>query len=163
MKKELAVFEGPEIRRHHDEQTETWWFSVVDMIQGLTQQPNYKAAQNYWIVLKHRWNRQGPPLVTKCNQLKSEAADRKSHLTEVANAATLLRLVHCVPSPKVEPLKLWLAKVGYQRMQAMADPARLLARARATWQQQGHRTKWIEQRMTGLKTCNQAHRSLDRA
>ena len=113
MKKDLAVFEGHEIRRHYDEQTETWWFSVVDIIQVLTQQPKYKLAQNYWKVLKHRLNKEGSQLVTKCNQLKLEAADGKSYLTEVATAETLLRLVQSVPSPKAEPIKLWLAKVGY--------------------------------------------------
>jgi DNA-damage-inducible protein D len=134
MKTDLAVFEGHEIRRHYDAQTETWWFSVVDIIQVLTQQPNYKTAQTYWKVLKHRLKKEGSQLVTNCNQLKMTAADGKNYLTEVATAETLLRLVQSVPSPKAEPIKLWLAKVGYERMQEMADPARSLARARETWQ-----------------------------
>lgn len=113
MKKDLAIFEGHRIRRLYDEKTETWWFSVVDIIRVLTQQPDYKAAQNYWKVLKHRLNKEGSQLVTNCNQLKLEAADGKSYLTDVANAETLLRLVQSVPSPKAEPIKLWLAKVGY--------------------------------------------------
>jgi hypothetical protein len=121
MKKDLAIFEGHRIRRLYDEKTETWWFSVVDIIQVLTQQPDYKAAQNYWKVLKHRLNREGSQLVTNCNQLKLEAVDGKSYLTDVANAETLLRLVQSVPSPKAEPIKLWLAKVGYERMQEMAE------------------------------------------
>ena len=154
MKKDLAIFEGHEIRRIYDETTETWWFSVVDIIQVLTQQPNYKLAQNYWKVLKHRLNKEGSQLVTNCNQLKMPAADGKSYLTDVATAETLLRLVQSVPSPKAEPIKLWLAKVGYERMQEMADPARSLARARETWQKQGRSTKWIEQRMTGQETRN---------
>ncbi len=154
MKKDLAIFEGHEIRRHYDEQTETWWFSVVDIVQVLTQQPNYKLAQNYWKVLKHRLNKEGSQLVTNCNQLKMAAADGKNYLTEVATAETLLRLVQSVPSPKAEPIKLWLAKVGYERMQEMADPARSLARARETWKQQGRSEKWIEQRMTGQETRN---------
>jgi hypothetical protein len=154
MKNDLAVFEGHEIRRVYDEQTETWWFSVVDIIRVLTQQPNYKLAQNYWKVLKHRLNKEGSQLVTNCNQLKMPAADGKSYLTDVATAGTLLRLVQSVPSPKAEPIKLWLAKVGYERMQEMADPARSLARARETWQQQGRSAKWIEQRMTGQETRN---------
>ena len=82
MKKELAVFEGYQIRRHYDEKTETWWFSVVDIVRALTQQPDYKAAQNYWKVLKHRLNKEGSQLVTKCNQLKLEAADGKKYLTD---------------------------------------------------------------------------------
>ena len=154
MKNNLAIFEGHEIRRVFDETTETWWFSVVDIIQVLTQQPNYKLAQNYWKVLKHRLNKEGSQLVTNCNQLKMPAADGKNYLTDVATAETLLRLVQSVPSPKAEPIKLWLAKVGYERMEEIADPARALARARETWQQQGRSTKWIEQRMTGQETRN---------
>jgi DNA-damage-inducible protein D len=154
MKKDLAIFEGHGIRRLYDEKTETWWFSVVDIIRVLTQQPDYKAAQNYWKVLKHRLNKEGSQLVTNCNQLKLEAADGKSYLTDVANAETLLRLVQSVPSPKAEPIKLWLARVGYERMQEMADPARALERARATWQKHGRSDKWIQQRMTGQETRN---------
>jgi len=154
MKKDLAIFEGYQIRRVFDEKTETWWFSVVDIVQVLTQQPNYKSAQNYWKVLKHRLNKEGSQLVTNCNQLKMRAADGKSYLTDVATAETLLRLVQSVPSPKAEPIKLWLAKVGYERMQEIADPARSLARARETWQKQGRSAKWIEQRMTGQETRN---------
>jgi DNA-damage-inducible protein D len=154
MKKDLAIFEGQRIRRLYDEKTETWWFSVVDIIRVLTQQPDYKEAQNYWKVLKHRLNKEGSQLVTNCNQLKLQAADGKSYLTDVANAETLLRLVQSVPSPKAEPIKLWLAKVGYERMQEMADPARALERARVTWQKHGRSDKWIQQRMTGQETRN---------
>lgn len=100
MKNDLAVFEGHEIRRTYDEQTETWWFSVVDIIQVLTQQPDYKAAQNYWKVLKNRLKKEGSQLVTNCNQLKMPAADGKHYLTSAATAETLLRLVQSVPSPK---------------------------------------------------------------
>jgi DNA-damage-inducible protein D len=154
MKNDLAIFEGHEIRRIYDETTETWFFSVVDIIQVLTQQPNYKRAQNYWKVLKHRLDKEGSQLVTNCNQLKLEAADGKNYLTDVANAETLLRLVQSVPSPKAEPIKLWLAKVGYERMQEMSDPARALERARSTWQKHGRSDKWIQQRMTGQETRN---------
>ena len=154
MKTDLAVFEGHEIRRHYDPQTETWWFSVVDIIQVLTQQPDFQAARKYWNKLKERLNKEGSQLVTTCHQLKMTATDGKQRLTDVATAETLLRLVQSVPSPKAEPIKLWLAKVGYERMQEMADPARSLARARETWQKQGRSTKWIEQRMTGQETRN---------
>ena len=154
MKNDLAIFEGHQIRRIYDEATETWWFSVVDIIRVLTQQADSKAAQNYWKVLKHRLKNEGSQSVTDCNQLKMPAADGKSYLTDVATAETLLRLVQSVPSPKAEPIKLWLAKVGYERMQEMADPARSLARARETWQKQGRSAKWIEQRMTGQETRN---------
>jgi hypothetical protein len=154
MKKDLAIFEGHRIRRLYDEKTETWWFSVVDIIQVLTQQPDYQTARKYWNKLKERLGKEGNQSVTNCHQLKLEAADGKSYLTDVANAETLLRLVQSVPSPKAEPIKLWLAKVGYERMQEMADPARALERARATWQKHGRSDKWIQQRMTGQETRN---------
>ena len=154
MKKDLAVFEGHEIRRIYDEPNEIWWFSVVDIIQVLTQQPDFKTARKYWNKLKERLAKEGSQLVTNCHQLKMPAADGKNYLTDVATAETLLRLVQSVPSPKAEPIKLWLAKVGYERMQELADPARSLARARETWQKQGRSAKWIEQRMTGQETRN---------
>ena len=154
MKNDLAIFEGYQIRRHYDEKAETWWFSVVDIIWVLTQSADYQAARKYWKVLKGRLNREGSELVTNCYQLKMAADDGKMRLTDVATAETLLRLVQSVPSPKAEPIKLWLAKVGYERMQEMADPARSLARARETWQKQGRSAKWIEQRMTGQETRN---------
>lgn len=154
MAKDLTLFEGYEIRRHFDEKTETWWFSVVDIIRVLTQQPDYQLARNYWKVLKNRLKKEGSQSVTNCNRLKMPAADGKKYLTDVATAETLLRLIQSVPSPKAEPIKLWLAKVGYERMQEMADPALSLARARETWQKQGRSAKWIQQRMTGQETRN---------
>ncbi|MBI3371560.1 MAG: hypothetical protein HY017_07360 [Betaproteobacteria bacterium] len=151
---QTAIFETHEIRRICDEETETWWFSVVDIIQVLTQQPDFQAARNYWKVLKNRLAKEGSESVTNCNRLKLPAADGKTYLTDVATAETLLRLVQSVPSPKAEPIKLWLAKVGYERMQEMADPALSLDRARGTWQKHGRSEKWIQQRMTGQETRN---------
>jgi DNA-damage-inducible protein D len=149
-----AFFEDHQIRRVYDEATEIWWFSVVDIMQILTEQHDYQAARNYWKVLKNRLSKEGSQSVTKCNRLKLPAADGKNYLTDVATAETLLRLVQSVPSPKAEPIKLWLAKVGYERMQELADPALSLNRARATWQQHGRSEKWIQQRMTGQETRN---------
>lgn len=149
-----AIFEAREIRRVYDDATETWWFSVVDIIQVLTQQADYKTARNYWKVLKNRLSKEGSQLVTNCNQLKLPAADGKNYLTDVATAETLLRLVQSVPSPKAEPIKLWLARVGYERMQELADPAQSVDRARETWQKHGRSEKWIQQRMTGQETRN---------
>ena len=154
MKNDLAIFEGHGIRRIYDETTETWFFSVVDIIQVLTQQPSFQLARNYWKVLKIRLGKEGSQTVTNCNRLKMLAEDGKQRLTDVASAETLLRLVQSVPSPKAEPIKLWLARVGYERMQEMSDPALALERARATWQKHGRSEKWIQQRMTGQETRN---------
>ncbi len=154
MDQQLTVFEDHKIRRLYDEKTDVWYFSIVDIIQVLIQQSNYKAARNYWKVLKNRLAKEGSQVVTKCNQLKLEAADGKKYLTDVASAETLLRLVQSVPSPKAESIKLWLAKVGYERMQEMADPARSLDRARETWKKHGRSEKWIQQRMMGQETRN---------
>jgi DNA-damage-inducible protein D len=152
--KSLAIFEDYKIRRHYDEKAETWYFSVVDILQVLLQQPDHQSARNYWKVLKNRLNKEGSESVTKCNQLKMKAADGKQYLTDVADPETLLRLIQSVPSPKAEPIKLWLAKVGYERMQDMADPERSLDRAREYWQQHGRSEKWIQQRMMGQETRN---------
>ncbi len=154
MDKSLAVFEGYKIRRYYDEQTETWQFSVIDIIQALISQPDYQAARNYWKVLKNRLKKEGSETVTKCNRLKMIAEDGKMRLTDAADPETILRLVQSVPSPKAEPIKLWLAKVGYERMQDMADPARSVDRARQFWQQHGRSEKWIQQRMMGQETRN---------
>ena len=150
----LAIFENYKIRRVYDEAAETWYFSVVDIVQVLIQQPDYQAARNYWKVLKNRLNKEGSETVTKCNRLKLVAEDGKMRITDVANPETLLRLIQSVPSPKAEPIKLWLAKVGYERMQDMADPARSLDRAREYWKQHGRSEKWIQQRMMGQETRN---------
>lgn len=147
-------FDGQSIRRVYDEDTETWWFSVIDVVQVLTQQADDLTARKYWNQLKRRLANEGSQLVTSCHQLKMPAADGKQRLTDVATAETLLRLVQSVPSPKAEPIKLWLAKVGYERMQELADPALSLDRARQTWQQHGRSDKWIQQRMTGQETRN---------
>ncbi len=149
-----AIFETYEIRRVYDEKTEIWWFSVIDIIQVLTQPSDYQSSRKYWKVLKGRLGKEGSQLVTNCYQLKLPAEDGKQRLTDVATAETLLRLVQSVPSPKAEPIKLWLAKVGYERMQEMSDPALSLDRARETWQQHGRSEKWIQQRMTGQETRN---------
>lgn len=154
MKNQPAIFETHEIRRVYDEDNETWWFSVVDIVQVLTQQADYQTARKYWKVLKGRLDKEGSQLVTNCYQLKMTAEDGKQRLTDVATAETLLRLVQSIPSPKAEPIKLWLAKVGYERMQEMADPALSVNRARETWQRHGRSEKWIQQRMTGQETRN---------
>jgi hypothetical protein len=154
MKTDLAVFEDYHIRRVYDEATETWFFSVVDVMQALIQQSDFQTARKYWNKLKERLEKEGSETVTNCHQLKMAAADSKMRLTDVASAETLLRLIQSVPSPKAEPIKLWLAKVGYERIQEMSDPAQSLDRARETWQRQGRSDKWIQQRMMGQETRN---------
>lgn len=154
MKNDLAIFEEHKIRRVYDEEAETWFFSVVDIVQILTQTSDHQIARNYWKVLKNRLIKEGSQTVTKCNRLKMMAEDGKSRLTDTADAETILRLVQSIPSPKAEPIKLWLAKVGYERIQEMADPAISLDRARETWQKHGYSEKWIQQRMTGQETRN---------
>ena len=146
-------FEGQSIRRVYDEDTETWWFSVVDVVQVLTDSNN---ARRYWSDLKRKLAQEAgsEQPYEKIVQLKLTSPDGKKRETDCAEAATLLRLVQSIPSPKAEPIKLWLAKVGYERMQEMADPALSLNRARQTWQQHGRSDKWIQQRMTGQETRN---------
>ena len=148
-----AQFDGQAIRRVYDEATEMWWFSVVDVVQVLTDSAN---ANRYWSDLKRKLLAESGSSqpYEKIVRLKLPAADGKQRLTDAATAETLLRIVQTIPSPKAEPIKLWLAKVGYERMQELADPALSLNRARETWQRHGRSEKWIQQRMTGQETRN---------
>lgn len=150
----LAIFEGRKIRRHWDKRKEKWYFSVVDIIAVLTNQPDHKKAQSYWTTLKNRLKEEGSEIVTKCDQLKMMASDGKYYLTDAADVETLLRLIQSVPSPKAEPIKLWLAKVGYERIQEIADPGKSINRGRMNWQRIGRSAKWIQQRMMGQEVRN---------
>ena len=153
-KNEITLFEGRHIRRHYDEKTETWYFSVVDIIAVLTEQYDHKKAQSYWTTLKNRLKDEGSEVVTKCDHLKMTASDGKKYLTDAANPETILRLIQSIPSPKAEPIKRWLAKVGYERMQEIADPEKSLNRGRENWKRLGRSQKWIQQRMMGQETRN---------
>lgn len=133
---------------------EAWYFSVVDVIAALIQQHEYQAARNYWKVLKNRLKKEGGQPVTDCNRLKMIAEDGKMRETDCTDVQGLLRIIQSIPSPKAEPIKLWLAKVGYERIQDMSDPARSLDRAREYWKQHGRSEKWIQQRMMGQETHN---------
>ena len=150
----LAIFETHKIRRYFDEKKETWYFSVIDIIAALTEQTDFKKAQSYWTTLKNRLKNEGSEVVTKCDKLKLQAADGKFYMTDVADVETILRLIQSVPSKKAEPIKVWLAKVGYERMQEMTDPEIALNRSREYWQKQGRSDKWIQQRMMGQETRN---------
>jgi hypothetical protein len=150
----LAIFETFRIRRHYDEEKEIWYFSITDIIAALTDQTDFKKAQSYWTTLKNRLKKEGSEIVTRCDKLKMLSADGKKYLTDVANVETILRLVQSVPSKKAEPIKLWLAKVGYERMEEMNNPEKALNRSREYWQKQGRSEKWIQQRMLGQETRN---------
>ena len=150
----LAVFETFKIRRHYDEEKEKWYFSVIDIVAALTDQGNYQTARKYWNKLKERLKKEGSESVTNCHQLKLLAADGKKYLTDVADVETILRLVQSVPSKKAEPIKLWLAKVGYERLDEMNNPEKALNRSREYWQKHGRSDKWIQQRMMGQETRN---------
>jgi len=150
----MAIFDNFKIRRHYDERTETWFFSVIDIVAVLTEQMDYNKAKSYWTTLKNRLKNEGSEVVTKCDRLKMQAQDGKMRETDVANVETILRLIQSVPSKKAEPIKLWLAKVGYERMQEMTDPEKALNRSREYWQKQGRSEKWIQQRMMGQETRN---------
>ncbi len=151
---QLAVFNGRNIRRNWDSKKEKWYFSVINIIQILIDQPNYQLARNYWKVLKNRLKKEGSEVVTKCNRLKMKASDGKLRETDVADTETLFRLIQSVPSPNAEPIKLWLAKVGYERVQDISDPEKSLNRARDYWKRMGRSDKWIQQRMMGQEVRN---------
>jgi len=150
----LAIFEDKQIRRLWDENQEKWFFSIVDIISVLTDQSDHKKAQNYWTTLKNRLKGEGSQVVTKCDQLKMLASDGKYYQTDTADTETIFRLIQSIPSPKAEPFKLWLAKVGYERLKEIVDPEISLNRARNNWKTMGHSTKWIEQRMRGQEIRN---------
>lgn len=151
---DLIIFENFNIRRIYDDKQEKWFFSVVDIVQALTEQIDYKKAQSYWTTLKNRLKNEGSEVVTKCDKLKLEASDGKKYLTDVADTETILRLVQSIPSKKAEPIKVWLAKVGYERMQEITDPEMSINRARENWIKLGRSEKWIQQRMSGQETRN---------
>ena len=152
--KKLAIFKGQRIRRYYDEKGEKWYFSVIDIIAALIEQTDFQLARNYWKVLKTRLISEGSEVVTKCNRLKLIAQDGKMRETDVADVETLLRLIQSVPSKKAEPIKLWLARVGYERIEEINNPEIALNRSRDYWQRMGRSQKWIQQRMMGQEIRN---------
>ncbi len=154
MKNSLAIFEKYKIRRKYDEKLEKWYFSVIDIIAVLTEQKDFKKAKSYWTTLKNRLKKEWSELATNCDQLKMQSADGKYYKTDVADTETLLRLIQSVPSPKAEPIKLWLARTGYERIQEIADPEKSINRARENWKKWGRSEKWIQQRMMWQETRN---------
>jgi hypothetical protein len=147
----LAIFEKFQIRRVYDEVLEKWYFSIVDIVEVLT---NSSIPKRYWSDLKTKLREEGGQLYDKIVQLKMASLDGKKYLTDVTDTETILRIIQSIPSPKAEPFKLWLAKVGYERVQEMADPEKALNRSRDYWQRMGRSEKWIQQRMMGQETRN---------
>ena len=150
----VKIFESKKVRSHYDAENEIWFFSIVDIIGILTDQPTVERARNYWKVLKNRILKEGNQSVTLCNQLKLKSDDGKLYKTDVGNVEQIFRIIQSIPSPKAEPFKLWLAKVGYERLQEIQDPGLSINRARENWQKMGRTEKWIEQRVNGQETHN---------
>ncbi len=150
----IKLFEDKKVRSAYDDVKEIWYFSIVDIVHILTDQPTVERARNYWKVLKSRLLKEGNETVTNCNRLKLEAEDGKMRLTDVGDVEQIFRLIQSIPSPKAEPFKQWLAKVGYERLQEIQDPSLSMDRARENWQKMGRSEKWIQQRMTGQETRN---------
>ena len=147
----IKLFESKKVRTHWDADKEKWFFSVIDVIEILTDSPR---PRKYWNALKAKLQAEGSELSQKLGQLKMEAPDGKMRETDVADTETLLRIIQSIPSPKAEPFKQWLAKTGFERMQEIADPEQSLDRARENWQRLGRSEKWVQQRMTGQETRN---------
>ncbi|OGH90707.1 MAG: antirepressor [Candidatus Magasanikbacteria bacterium RIFOXYD12_FULL_33_17] len=150
-KTSLAIFENFKVRRIYDEKKEIWYFSIIDVIEILT---NTSIPRRYWSDLKSKLKKEGSEVYEKIVQLKMTAPDGKQRKTDSFSTEDLLRIIQSIPSPKAEPFKIWLAKVGYERMQEMTDPERALNRSREYWQKQGRSDKWIQQRMMGQETRN---------
>ncbi|EKE07143.1 MAG: hypothetical protein ACD_18C00175G0006 [uncultured bacterium] len=150
-KTSLAIFENFKVRRIYDGKKEIWYFSIIDVIEILT---NTSIPRRYWSDLKSKLKKEGSEVYEKIVQLKMTAPDGKQRKTDSFSTEDLLRIIQSIPSPKAEPFKIWLAKVGYERMQEMTDPERALNRSREYWQKQGRSDKWIQQRMMGQETRN---------
>jgi len=149
--KTITIFENKEVRRHYDESSESWYFSIIDIVEALTES---SIPKRYWADLKKKLISEGSEVYDKIVRLKMIAEDGKNRETDTADTETILRIIQSIPSPKAEPFKQWLAKVGYERIQEMNDPAQSIERARENWQQLGRSEKWIQQRMTGQETRN---------
>lgn len=148
---DIKLFESKKVRTHWDNETEQWYFSVIDVIEILT---GSRLPKRYWSDLKNKLKSEGSEVYEKIVRLKMKADDGKMRETDTADTQTLLRIIQSIPSPKAEPFKQWLAKVGYERMQEIADPEQSLDRARENWQKLGRSEKWIQQRMSGQEIPN---------
>ncbi|WP_418289558.1 Bro-N domain-containing protein [Leyella stercorea] len=147
-KNSIKLFGNDKIRAVWDDEQEKWYFSVVDVVAVLTESPN---PQTYWRVLKKRLKDEGNETVTNCNGLKMPAADGKMRLTDVADTEQLLRIIQSVPSPKAEPFKMWLAKVGTARLDQMQDPELSIQQAMIDYKRLGYSDNWINQRLKSIE------------
>ena len=146
--KAIAIFEGKQIRRHWNEEKELWYFSVVDVVGVLTESAD---PRKYWNKLAQRLREEGSEVVTKCHQLKMPAADGKFYLTDAADTEAMFRIIQSIPSPKAEPFKLWLARVGYERIEETEDPEKAIQRALATYLKKGYSKNWVDLRLKSIE------------
>lgn len=147
----IKIFEDKKVRSHYDSINEIWYFSVIDIIEILSEST---IPKRYWSDLKKKLEKEGSEVYGKIVRLKMLSEDGKMRLTDTADTKILLRIIQSIPSPKAEPFKQWLAKVGYERIQEIQDPEQSIDRARENWQQHGRSEKWIQQRMMGQETRN---------
>lgn len=150
-KDKIQVFDNQPIRTAWDEENEEWYFSIVDVVCVLTEQPDRRHGGKYWSVLKTRMKKEGNQLTTNCSQLKLKSDDGKSYKTDVANTEQLLRIIQSIPSKKAEPFKLWLAQVGRERIEEIIDPELTIDRALETYSKKGYSADWINQRLQTIR------------
>ena len=150
----LQLYEDQPIRTAWDGDREEWLFSVIDVVRVLTDQPDTRHAAKYWSVLKSRLKKEGSELPTNCSQLKLKAEDGKHRFTDVANTEQLLRLIQSIPSPKAEPFKVWLARVGTERIEETLDPEQSIDRALETYLKKGYSEEWVHQRLLSIRVRN---------
>ncbi len=150
-KNAIKLFEGKHVRSVWNDTVEKWFFSIVDVVRILTDQPTHQGARNYWKVLKSRLVKEGYELVTNCNRLKMTAEDGKQRLTDVADAEQMFRIIQSIPSPKAEPFKLWIAKVAADRLDQMQDPELSIQQAMQDYKRLGYSDSWINQRLKSIE------------
>lgn len=142
--KSIILFENEPVRRVWSEKDQKWFFSVVDIVRVVTEHSDFQMARKYWNKLKERLVREGSETVTKCHQLKLLAKDGKKRETDVGDVETILRVIQSIPSPKAEPFKLWLARIGYERIQEIENPELAMDRMKALYEKKGYPKDWID-------------------
>ena len=147
----IKLFQSQQIRSLWNEEEQEWYFSVVDVVGVLTEQPTQERARNYWKVLKSRLKEEGNESVTNCNQLKMQSSDGKYYKTDATNTKGLLRIIQSIPSPKAEPFKIWLAQVGSERLDEIADPEKAIVRGADFYRAKGYTEGWINQRLQTIE------------